>query len=139
MKIVITNPTASPPIYVIANGREQSPLDDLDLAHTSAVQEVEFLRADSLRLFERKLARCDFTFSILYKRTDPAGAEKFIFQLATDVPRFGTLIFTSEAGSNGAFSWAIPNASCQIVSVKHIGSAVLATYRIRGGKPTTST
>jgi len=138
MKILITNPTGTPPLFTICNGRSDSPLDDLDLGHTEQVQEVDYIRGDSRKFFQRKNAQCDFSFTILYKKSSFAVAESWLFQIASQIPRFGNLIITTEAGDGGSFSWTIANASCQIVSLKQIGSAVLATFRIRGGKPSTA-
>lgn len=138
MKILITNPAASPPLFTICNGRNDSPLDDLDLAHGEEFQEVQYIRGDSIKLFQRKNARCDFSFTILYKKSSMAVAEAWLFQIASFMPRFGNLIITTEVGDGGSTGWTIANASCQIVSAKQIGSAVLVTFRVRGGKPTAS-
>jgi hypothetical protein len=135
VKITIENP-ASGQTYPICQGGENSPLDDLDLAHTSAVQEAEFVRAAEIKLFDRGNGRFDQTFSVLYKRSSGASAEGWLFEMRNRIPQFGRVQFITESSSGGAQTWYLHNASCQIVRARHIGSSVIATFRIRGGKPT---
>jgi hypothetical protein len=136
VKITITNTTTGQ-MYPICSGGANSPLDDLNLSHTSSVQEVEFPRAREIKLFDRGNARFDQTFSALYARSSVGSAESWLFEMRNRIPRFGRVQFTSESNVGNAQAWYLHNGSCQIISARHIGSAVLATFRIRGGELTT--
>lgn len=137
MKIVINNVDTGKTGTICAGG-ENSPLDDINFSHTEEVQEVAFPRAKEIKLFARGNGRFDQTFSVLYKRTSLASAENFIFDLRRTFPLFGRIAFTSESATGNAQTWYLHNAAAQIVSGRHIGSAVLLTWRIRGGLPTGS-
>jgi hypothetical protein len=135
VKITITDPTTGQS-YPICSGGANSPLDDINLAHTGSVQEVEFPRAEEIKLFNRKNARFDQTFSVLYARSSGGSAESWLFEMRNRIPQFGRVQFTSESTVGASQAWYLHNASCQIIAARHIGAAVLATFRIRGGKPT---
>jgi hypothetical protein len=132
VKITITDTTTGQS-YPICTGGANSPLDDINLAHTGSVQEVEYPRAEEIKLFNRKNARFDQTFSVLYARSSVGSAESWLFEMRNRIPQFGKVQFTSEGNAQ---AWYLHNASCQIIAARHIGLAVLATFRIRGGKPT---
>ena len=136
MKINITDSSTGLQ-FVICAGGENSPLDDLDLAHTSSVQEVEFVRSEEIKLFDRKNARFDQTFTVLYKQSAIASGESGVLRIGSRCPRFGRVEFQTEV-SFLAEKWYLHNASCQIVSARHIGTSALITYRIRGGRITQS-
>ncbi len=133
MKIAISNATTGQS-FTLAPGGQYSPLDDLDLAHTNAVQEATFVRAESIKLFDRKNERFDQNFTVLHPRGTTGSAENWLFEIGRQVPRFGTVVFSTENSPSGARQWQLKDASCQIVSLKQIGSAVLVTFRLRGGK-----
>src|SRR5262245_23195322 len=117
----------------ICTGGEQSPMEDLNFNYPSNVQEVEYVRAAGVRHYDRKNQRFDQVFTILYKLSTVADAEAKILGLS-DQPNFGTVQFITESGFGGASTFTHTNASCQVAAARQIGSAVLVSYRIRGGR-----
>lgn len=96
-------------------------------------QPAEFLRAEEIKVFNRKNARTVIAFARTQRFDDLADAEVFLWEHCAEVLIQGLLTITAKSETKEVERY-IQNALCRSYNAHQLGVTIFTDYEILGGK-----
>jgi len=117
----------------LARGERES-VADLQINGRRIIQIAQLLRADEIKMFDRKNHQTTVSFSVSRLHSSVQASECFILEHSTGLPGQGLVTFVATDDNGRDVERHLQAACIEIDESRYIGRSTHHTYTVIGGK-----